>query len=1335
MKQLLLFSSLLYCFSGFSQTLEKTASQQKSLSEPQKTFDMKKAYEEAKAKGILAGDIPGYVSTKKNEFSSARALEKQPHKHTPYEQASKDVHETIIYLTPNNPNTPQTIGCTNLGFEQYNFSGWAGGTGTVTIGPAGGNPNYNPVGAAIVNTAGNNVSVVNATNYHTVLTIPPTNPSYPTCAGYDSLAVHTVPGLGQVSAIPFVSPYSFDPVSVRLNSANANYRAARLKYVATSSSNTQRLSFSYALLFLDPALSHNLPEEAPYFTVSVRNETTGTLLAGCTSYSFNSIASSAPSDSLFVSDINFAGDLIKYRKWQYYTVDLSTLPLGTNVSINFEVGGCTQSGHWGYAYVDAECGGTAAPYVNMCVGSTYATMVAPTGFINYQWFDPSNTPIPGATNDTLLITNPGNGNVYTVQMTSPGGCVVTSTVSIIPTTVNIINLNSTSSCAGGNSGTAYVQASGSSLQYTYMWTSTSGPNIGTVVGTTQTATGLAPGTYSVVVTSPGCGQASANLSVGVTPAQFFVQTHPFCGNSAAIPKPGGTNYQWYTGTTPIPGPVGTNDTLYISPAVNGASYNLTYTNAFGCRDSVQFNLSMVTGGTSYLSALTNVCPGSNNGSVVLNLSTPFASPYIYTVKSSTSTVLGTTTSNTNVPVSPLAAGSYTATITDGVCIYVNTFTIFPIPTNFTITTTNTVLCFPTDTAKINLTYGTVTPNFCGTDPNVCASGITPNTLFASGPFFNNTNTTYPSPYAGNNYSGKHQFLVKAADLTAAGISAGKISSLAFNITNMNSSASTYADYQIKMGCTSTTDFVSSGSGPSFIAGLQTVYFNASQPVATGWLTHNFSQAYVWDGSSNIVVEVCSGGANTTSGNPSFEMKQMSYIANMRSISSSSGVSSCPATVGNGTGNLMANGDYMLPNMKFTNCAYAPPASSYTVSVSPGSIAHNYGNDSLKILPPFTTPPTNNLPITYTISVTNPIGGCVATHTVAMLYPSLTNTVTATPTQSTICIGTPVNLSSSGTLLYNWFYMQNGTAMPVSTSPTITVTPPVAGTNTYIVTGSSPCPSSVPDSKTVTINVLPKADLLISPLQDITKCMDKPYVITTGVGSATPGNAGTPYAYSWTTLPGNSPAPGTNTASSYTMDANSTTTLVVTVTGQCANASTDTVVISNFVNDLTVSILNSSTTCPNTPFTLTATASGGYPEYTFGWFMDGSTNAVSNTTSAAFVSPGTQGEYSIAVYVNDSCGYSKADYEIIVVTAPCSVEIPNVITPNNDAANDFFKIKNIEFHPNTNVTIFDRWGRKVYENPNYNNEWKADGVSDGTFFYVIDVPDDKKYNGFVTVFRK
>lgn len=1326
MKQILLISSLLYCFLSTAQiTSEEQKIKSKEL-EKQNAFDISKAYELAKAKGIKPSEIEGYVQSQKHEFSSKNALAKQAHKHTPYETGVTDVQETVIYLG-SNPNTPQSVGCPNLGFEQYNFTGWTGGNGTVSTG-TGGNPNYNVAGSAIINTAGNNVSVLNATNYHTIINIPATNPSYPTCAGYDSLAIRSSVA-GQVSDIPFVSPFSFDPVSVRLNSANANYRAARLKYITTVSSTNQRMSFSYAVVLNDP-VGHT-QNETPYFKVEVKNEATGTILPGCTSYTFNPKTSS-PADSLKTSNLTIYGDVIKYRKWQYYTVDLSTLPAGTNVSINFEVGGCSQGGHTGYAYVDAECGGLAVPYVNMCVGSTYATLVAPTGFNTYQWFDPSNAPIAGATNDTLLVTGPTNGSVYTVQMVSPGGCLVTSTVSIIPTTVSIINLNSTSSCAGGNSGTASVQAIGSSSGYTYMWTSTSGPNIGTVVGTTQNVTGLAPGSYSVVVTSPGCGQASANLSVGVTPASFNTQSRPFCGNSTFIPKPGGTNYQWYAGLTPIAGPIGNNDTLYVGVAVAGAIYNLTYTNGFGCRDSIQYTLTQIAGGSVYLTNQANVCPGSSNGSVNINLSTTNPSPFIYNVKSSTATVLNSTTSSTNVAVSPLAQGSYTATVNDGVCIYVNTFTISPIQTNFTVTTTNTVLCFPTDTAKVSINFGAGPPTSCSTDPSICPSGSATQ-LFSTGPFVSNSSTTYPTPFSGWWYSAKHQFLVKPADLNAAGIFAGKISSLALNITALNSSPLIYPGYQIKMGCTSLSN-LPTGANQPFITGLTTVYSNPSQSISLGWLTHNFSQSYIWDGVSNIVIEICTGGLTTFPANASIELKQMPYIANMKSVSFSNGVSSCPDVNANGNGTYMANGANMLPNMRFGYCPYSPPASSYTVSVSPGSIYHNYNNDSLKILPSFVTPPANNLPITYTISVINPIGGCVATQTVAMLYPALINSVTATPTQTTICIGNSVDLSSAGTIYYNWYYLQNGTQIPISTNQNITVTPPAAGVNSYLVTGSSPCPAT-PDIKIVTVTVLPKADLLIAPLQDITKCMDKPYVITTGVGSGTPSNAGTPYSYNWTTLPGNSPAAGNNTSSSYTVNANTTTTLVLTVDGVCANQDKDTVVIKNFVNDLAVSILDSSTTCANSPFVLNAVANGGYPDYTYGWFIDGNPNSLSNTTSLSFISPGTQGQYNIGVYVNDSCGYSAVDYQTITVLPPCSVEIPNVITPNGDNSNEFFKIKNIEFHPNTNVTIFDRWGRKVYENPNYNNEWKAEGVSDGTFFYVIDVPEDKKYSGFITVFKK
>jgi hypothetical protein len=598
-----LFFSLFFIIITISQLLVAQTTETKK--NDSNVFDENAAFNFAKAKGIKATEINGYVQFLKNEFSSKKALQKQGHVHSPYESSGTlGESETVIYLEP---NKPMSLGCQNMGFEQYNFTGWTGGSGITSAGVT--MANYGVLGTTILNGAGNNVSLFNTTNYHTLMTVPPIDHNYPFVVGYDSLACKAV-GSQTISQIPFVSPFSFDPVSVRMNGAVANNRACRLKYIATSSTINQRLSFSYAVV-LQNAGGHSVGE-SPYFKVEVKNESTGVILSGCPSYTFNT-NSTLPSDSIFQSTTGNVFDPTIYRKWQNYSIDLSTLPLGTNISINFEVGGCSLGGHWAYAYVDAECGGLGTPYANWCSGTSFATLVAPTGFNSYQWSG-SGGLISGATNDTLQVAAPIAGAVYTVSMVSPGGCVLTQTVSIPPnTTVNIINLNSTSSCANGSSGTAYVQANGSNGIYTYQWTSTSGLTNGNVVSTSQTASGLSPGTYSVLVSSTTCGQTSANLSVGISPLFFLSQNKPFCGKNI-ITIPGGSNYRWYEGTTSIPGPIGTNDSLDINSAVSGDFYTVAFDNAQGCRDSIKYTLALV---AKNISGIITSTTSAVNGDVIL----------------------------------------------------------------------------------------------------------------------------------------------------------------------------------------------------------------------------------------------------------------------------------------------------------------------------------------------------------------------------------------------------------------------------------------------------------------------------------------------------------------------------------------------------------------------------------------------------------------------------------------------------------------------------------------------------------------------------------------------
>ncbi|MBS1635950.1 MAG: gliding motility-associated C-terminal domain-containing protein [Bacteroidetes bacterium] len=1287
-------------------------------------FDEKKAIEEARKKGIKASEIPGYIDYLRRDFSSREALKKSGHIHTPYETVKGDVHQTVINLTPNNNGMAaktSNASCSNIGFEQYNFTGWTGTTGQVSTGTN--LPVYTATATSIINSAGNNVFMANTINYHTIMTIPATNNVYPNCntTGYDSAACR-VAGTQTISEIPFVSPYSFDPVSVRMNGMNANYRACQLKYVVTTSSTVQRLSFSYAVVLQNP--SGHAAGESPYFRVVVMNENTNTVLPGCTSYTFNP-KTTVPADSLKQSVVGSTFDPTMYRKWQYYSVDLSTLPIGTSVSVNFEVGGCTQSGHWGYAYVDAECGGIGVPYSNMCSGSPSAILVAPTGFVGYQWFDPSNNPIaaPQGTNDTLIVNPATPGQVYHVQMVSPGSCTLTLNDTIKLTSVNILNTNSSPSCQNGASGLAQVTAAGSSGTLLYSWIN----SLGSVVSTSATATNLPPGNYTVNVSSTACGTASAVVNVGVSPAQFYSQSASYCGNVAFITKGGGSNYQWYNGTTPIAAPQGTNDTLYINTPVVGANYNLSYTNTYGCRDSVKYTLTLISGGSTYLSSMNNVCPGSSNGTAVINLQTSNVPTYNYHVTGPGGYSNDQfASSSLKDSLSGLAMGVYSYTVNDGACLYASTFTITNISTPSTAAPSGSVICFPNDTARIYMTYGASPPTTCGITPNNCTS---PNTmqLFSAGTF-TNTSTTYPTPY-GNWYTySKQQFLVKQSDLIAAGLSAGKISSLAFRITNLNTSITNYPNFEIKMGCTTIGNFTS-----SFETGLSTVYSNANQPVSLGWNVHNFQQSFLWDGISNIIIETCFGmnsSFNYTQ-NCSIELVNTPYIASTWHVEDSNPVCGNTSAVPNAFTN-----QNLVPNMRFGFCQNSPDPSTYTVTVLPATppATVTANNGTITVLPTFTATPSVNTPVSYTVSVKNPIGGCVKDTVIKIIYAGSVTDVHALK-DTMICAGNSVTLSASNANGYTWYYMTSPTSsMSISTNPTITVTPPAAGTNTYIIKGGGYC-GAAPDYDTLKVKVTPVADLILTPLVDVNKCLNSYVILQTGVSSNMPGqNTGAPYSYSWTTLPGNSPAPGTNNGANYQANSNTTQTLVVTVNGVCANSDKDTVVVSNIPNNLTVSIVDSVSLCAEVPFSLNSLASGGVPAYTYKWTLDPSPSIIGTSPTLNYTTPSSQGNYVVTLTVSDSCGYMHTDYQVINVLPPCSVVIPNVITPNSDGVNDAFVIKNVEHHPNTAVTIYDRWGKKVFESSDYHNEWKGDGTSDGTFFYIVNVPDDKSYNGFITVFH-
>ena len=86
----------------------------------------------------------------------------------------------------------------------------------------------------------------------------------------------------------------------------------------------------------------------------------------------------------------------------------------------------------------------------------------------------------------------------------------------------------------------------------------------------------------------------------------------------------------------------------------------------------------------------------------------------------------------------------------------------------------------------------------------------------------------------------------------------------------------------------------------------------------------------------------------------------------------------------------------------------------------------------------------------------------------------------------------------------------------------------------------------------------------------------------------------------------------------------------------------------------------------------------------------------------------------------------------------AIIIPNVFTPNGDGLNDVFEIPGLNYYEANELTIMNRWGGTVYEKKGYKNDWNADGLNEGTYYYLLKIKTaaDKwgVYKGYVTVIR-
>ncbi|WP_324721749.1 HYR domain-containing protein [Salinimicrobium sp. HB62] len=164
---------------------------------------------------------------------------------------------------------------------------------------------------------------------------------------------------------------------------------------------------------------------------------------------------------------------------------------------------------------------------------------------------------------------------YSVKAFDANGCE-TETINVVieepDTFVDIQSVTTTAGCYQQNNGTATVQATGGTGSYTYSWSNGQ---------TTQQATGLAPGTHSVVVTdSNGC---SKERSFSISQPEELIVSGFLTTETTLYGSATGTATAQVTGGTPNYSFSWSNgQTGQTAQNLTAGTYTVTVTDGNGC---------------------------------------------------------------------------------------------------------------------------------------------------------------------------------------------------------------------------------------------------------------------------------------------------------------------------------------------------------------------------------------------------------------------------------------------------------------------------------------------------------------------------------------------------------------------------------------------------------------------------------------------------------------------------------------------------------------------------------------------------------------------------------
>lgn len=989
----------------------------------------------------------------------------------------------------------------------------------------------------------------------------------------------------------------------------------------------------------------------------------------------------------------------------------------------------------------------------------------------------SQGPFTTAAGGVNISVSPGSTTTYTLVSVSNNNCAGTiggqATINVTPLPTAVLS-GTTAICSGGNTNLS-IDFTGVA-PYTYSYTNginTFGPF---TTSNDPVLVNVAPGgttTYSLTPTVTGAGclgntnAASATVTVNTLPTAAITGTNTICNGTSTNLNINfnGTapyTYSYSNGVTTF-GPFTTSNnpaTVPVSPSVS-TTYNLITINDSNCTGSVQGAASITVNAlpTAVVSGTTSICDGTNT-----NLSMQFTGtgPYTYSYSDGT-TVFGPFTTNNNpalINVAPTSTTTYSvATVSDANCAGSGSgtaaITVIPLPTA-TISGTTAICRGSSTNLLINFT-GVAPFEYKYSDGSTIYGPFTTSNMSANVSVSPNNNTNYTvTTITGSGCAGTTAGL--------ASITVNDIPQAAIALTGdpviCNGESS---EFQITFN--GTAPYTYTYSNGTTTLGPFTTSNNPEIIPVTPTSTTTYSMLYLSDDncvgtiSGNAQVVVNQLPTATTSGNPS-----------------------------------ICDGSSTSFNIGFTGAApYTYTYSDGTTTFGPFTTSSN--PEVITVSPTLTT--SYNA---VTVSDANCVGSVSGVSNVTV-YQIPTATISGT---NAICFGASTNLALNfnGVAPFSYTY-SNGTSNigPLSTpnsNVTIPVSPGQSSNYTLIAINDAHCPGTYSGSAFITVNPLPEpvitgdfeicdgqtSTLSVTPSGftnyswsngPVTPSVD---YSTAGVYTVTVtdinGCSGTSPAVNFivnqtpvisfsndTSLTceipeinffNNSSFPagsefawdfGDNTSSNaqnpshiFTVPGNYPITLTITTTAGCTATLQQPVDIMFFP-------------LPEAKFIPTPIVTNVFNGKIT--FVDQSQNAVSwlwdfnDGAQSLEQNPSHYfnevGEYNVRLVISNIAGCLDEYVQQVIVNP---FYIPNAFTPNEDGINDYFfdagYVLDVQSY---NMSIFNRWGQRVYLGDDYTKFWNGyteSGVKapEGVYVYSIKVVTkggkEHTFTGTVTLLR-